>query len=329
MLDYLTETWPEFTRELYSTLTALYTFILLRACQCTETVDAKIREGMWTRLVSNKYTISPKITILCKCYNTIAFTDSHHKLIRWRIVTHGAIDGYSRLIVYLHASTNNQARTVYNLFLAAVQEYQLPSRVRSDQGTENMLVAQYMIEKRGASRRSMITGSSVHNQRIERLWRDMHRSCTILYYRMFYFLEQHNILDHLNEHHLWALHYIFIPRINRSLQEFKNGWNNHPIRTAGYKSPQQLFTAGCLLLQNSQIPALDFFHSVDGDYGIDPEGPLPPSEGGVFVPQSSLRFSDEDIHFLRQNIDPCGPSDNYGIDLYEHTVQFISSFTPQ
>ena len=40
-----------------------------------------------------------------------ACTDSHHKLIRWRIVTHDAIDGYSRLIVYLHASTN-RARTV-------------------------------------------------------------------------------------------------------------------------------------------------------------------------------------------------------------------------
>ena len=118
-----------------------------------------------------------------------------------------------------------------------------------------MLVAQHMIERRGAVRRSMITGSSVHNQRIERLWRDMHKSVTIL----FYFLEHHDLLDHLNEHHLWALHYTFVPQINHSLLEFVNSWNNHPIRTAAHKSPQQLFTAGCLLLQNSQISALDFF----------------------------------------------------------------------
>ena len=152
-------------------------------------------------------------------------------------------------------------------------------------------------------------------------------SVTILFYKMYY-LEEYNLLDHLNEHHLWALHYIFIPRINPCLEEFTNGWNNHPIRTAGYKSPQQLFTAGCLLLQNSQLPALDFFHSVDETYGIDTDGPLSLSEGSVSVPQSSLRFSDTDIHLLKQNIDPCGVSDNYGIDLYEQTLHFISSFTP-
>ena len=70
------------------------------------------------------------------------------------------------MITYLCASTNNKANTVYELFLSAVQKHQLPSRVRSDQGTENVLVAQHMIERRGAVRRSMITGSSVHNQRI-------------------------------------------------------------------------------------------------------------------------------------------------------------------
>ena len=52
--------------------------------------------------------------------------DGHHKLIRWRIVVHGGIDGYSRLITYLRGATNNRAITVMQLFQEAVQKYGLP-----------------------------------------------------------------------------------------------------------------------------------------------------------------------------------------------------------
>lgn len=261
------------------------------------------------------------------CIHSISI-DSHHKLIRWRIVTQGGIDGYSRLIVYLECSSNNRAETVYNLFLNAVHNYELPSRVRADQGLENIMVARHMIETRGAERHSMITGSSTHNQRIERLWRDMHRSTTILYYRLFYFMEQQGILDPLNEHHLWALHYIYLPRLSRALKAFVQSWNNHPMRTTHHNSPLQLFNAGLLLLQNSQLLAMDFFHNVDGTYGIDYDGPVATNNGdtNVVVPQSTLQFSHSDIASLRQMVDPLAVSEDHGIDLYEQTLHYISSF---
>ena len=51
---------------------------------------------------------------------------------------------------YLKCAGNIRAATVYESFLKAVQRYHLPSRVRSDQGGENILVARHMIENRGA-----------------------------------------------------------------------------------------------------------------------------------------------------------------------------------
>ena len=46
--------------------------------------------------------------------------DGHHELKRWRIVVHGTIDGYSRMITYLQCNNNNLAATVLHLFLDAI-----------------------------------------------------------------------------------------------------------------------------------------------------------------------------------------------------------------
>ena len=194
-------------------------------------------------------------------------------MVRWRFVTHCGIDGYSRLVVFLKCSTNNRASTVLQSFLDAVSKYGVPSRVRTDQGGENMLVAQFMLQNRGHGRGSIITGSSVHNQRIERLWRDLQRCVIQLYYRLFYYLEQRGLLNPVNEVHLFALHFVYLSKINKSLEAFKNGWNMHGIRTENNKSPLQLFNAGALQLQYSGLVAMDLFQPVDEEYGVDPDEP--------------------------------------------------------
>ena len=107
--------------------------------------------------------------------NFLWHIDGLHCLIRWRIVIHGGIDGYSRRIVYLHASDNNRAATVEVLFRQAVTECGWPARIRCDRGGENIDVARAMLQTRGIGQQRVLVGSSVHNQRIERLWRDVFR----------------------------------------------------------------------------------------------------------------------------------------------------------
>ncbi len=196
--------------------------------------------------------------IIIKCMHAILYC-------RWKLVVHGGIDGYSRIPVFLRCSGNNRANTVLDAFLAGVYTYGLPSRVRCDKGGENTAVSEYMLlhPMRGPGRGTIIVGKSVHNQRIERLWRDVFEGVLMLYYHLFYYLESVDILDPSDDVSIFCLHYVFIARINRSLCEWKQAWVNHPMSSENNKTPTQLWAQGLLSLSgSSSLIAREMFEDV-------------------------------------------------------------------
>ncbi len=169
--------------------------------------------------------------------------DGWHKLIKYGLVVHAAVDGGSRYVVFSHCSSNNQALTVLRWFLGGCEELGvIPGSVRTDKGGENVEVFRFMMKVFNNDPLCFKASSSCHNQPIERNWRDMRNSTLQPYKDFFLYLESLG-LNVDNAIHMFCLHYLFVPRINESLQEFRSSWNNHGLSTERYKSPLSiLFT---------------------------------------------------------------------------------------
>lgn len=158
---------------------------------------------------------------------------------RWGIYVHGAVDGFSRFIVYLEPATRVDAPTVASIFQQATGKYFYPSRVRADCGGENYGVCELMLRTRGVGRSSFMAGPSTRNVRIERLWRDVFYNCISIWYAFFVDLEHIGVLQLTNEH-LFVLQQLFVPCIRSHLLQFSEAWNNHRMRTAN-GTPTQLY----------------------------------------------------------------------------------------
>jgi hypothetical protein len=97
---------------------------------------------------------------------------------------------------------------------------------------------------------------STHNQRIERLWRDVGQQFGQPWRAFFLRLENLHHLNRSNKHHLWLIRHLFLDTINYDLTQFQNRWNMHGV--SGSKTQSQtpqvctaffIYTCGsCLLM---------------------------------------------------------------------------------
>ena len=251
--------------------------------------------------------------------NYLWHVDGNHKLIRYKLVIHAAIDGFSRLVTFINCADNNRAQTVLNEFIKATEEYGIPSRIRTDLGGENVGIWQYMTQVRGEERQSYIAGSSVHNARIERLWRDVRMCVVSTFTEIFSILEDTGVLDVENDTDLFCLHYIFLPRINQVLKSFQRAWNSHGLSTECNWSPMQLFTAfSCNPLFDDSIDADTYGVGSDSDHSDD-------DLEAVNIPTLTPPVPEEDIQALHLAIDPLQDSDSYGTNLFMQTLFFINN----
>lgn len=172
----------------------------------------------------------------------------------------------------------------------------------------------------GRKRNPMITGSSVHNQRVERLWRDTYRCVLSTFHQIFYSLEDNQVLDPTSESDLFCLHSVYQPKINSALRSFAAGWNNHAITTENNKTPMQLYTCG-VIFGNTDVSSTTGDNSLYGECH-DLDAP------SVVVPETVNPLSAQHtpgLDSLLSRIIDTDSNEDYGIGTYLEARTYVDA----
>ena len=169
----------------------------------------------------------------------------------------------------------------------------------------------------------MITGSSVHNQRIERLWRDTYRCVLSTFHQLFHSLEDDHVLDPTSESDLFYLHSVYLPKINNALKSFAEGWNNHGITTENNKTPMQLYTCG-VLFGSTDISLPNDVSLDDESYDLDaPSVVLPETVNPLGAHHTA------GLDTLLNHTRDSDSSADFNIDIYLAVRSYIHAYCNQ
>ncbi|XP_020913306.1 uncharacterized protein LOC110250983 [Exaiptasia diaphana] len=170
--------------------------------------------------------------------NYLWHIDGYDKLKPFGFCIHGAIDGFSRRILWLEVgNSNNDPRVIAKYFHDYVQELGGTSHIcRADRGTENVNVAgmQRFFRRNGYDEfrgdKSFLYGRSVTNQRIECWWAFLRKSETDWWRNYFKDLQDQGLFDNSNDFHVECLRFCYMPLLKEELQRVARHWNLHKIR---------------------------------------------------------------------------------------------------
>jgi hypothetical protein len=148
-------------------------------------------------------------------------------------------------------------------------------------------------------------------------------------------MEEQGNLDIDNDLHMWCLHYIYTPRIQRALDQFREAWNHHRLRSEGGSTPTKLFIAGVInqagdgrtgidcLVHNE--PVEDVLSAEEREqYGVDVDGPAPAREvNSVEISNVPCPLTDVLFRTLKTTVEPLAGV-GLGTELFQAAVQFCN-----
>lgn len=161
--------------------------------------------------------------------------DGYDKLKPFGFAIHGAIDGYSRRIMWLEVGpSNNDPAIIAKYYLDCVQQLGcVPRVIRADKGTENGIVEilqtyfRFNCDDEFSGPRSFMYGKSTSNQRIEAWWSILRMQCCDWWINFFKDLRDSGIYDDTNPVHCDCLRFCFMKVLRKHLECLAVQWNQH------------------------------------------------------------------------------------------------------
>ena len=172
--------------------------------------------------------------------------DGYDKLKPYGFPIHGAIDGWSRKIMWLKVCrSNNFPEIPASFYLECVNKHNgCPEKVRTDNGTENGTIALMQCYFRNDVK-AHVYGKSTANQRIEGWWSHFRRNRSTWWINFFKDLVETEEFSPGNEVQMEVLWFCFAGIIQQDLDFVKDHWNTHTIRASSHDTiagkPDELY----------------------------------------------------------------------------------------
>ena len=168
----------------------------------------------------------------------------------------------------------------------------------------------------------------MHNVRVGRLHRDVYEGVLSHYVKLFTDMENEELLDPMDEEHLFCLHLVYIPQLQKALDELVFQWNSPPVSTEGNLSPEQLFITGCFAdpTVDKRLPDdIDVFGS-GADSDADAPLELNDNDYQISGPVNTVQISHEMLVLLGEQHDVFADDGRDARLIYQSCVQFVKTY---